>query len=174
MALTTESRAQLVALLKAMVPQDITMNVMLAIQSRFVLTAIETVILRESSPGNIEVLLLQRSNSDPVWHGAWHSPGSMVRATDITGDEFLGAEDAFKRVQNSELGVTFTRQPEHVATFVHNTDRGKETAIVFVCEVTGEQKTGKFFDVNNLPSTLLSHHTRIINAAVEYFKRQRK
>ncbi len=133
-----------------------------AIAAKFCLTAIETVVLRRHG-GAIQVLLTRRAVNDPHWASLYHSPGSMVRASDNS------FEDAFGRVQNGELGTKFLSPPVCAETFIHNHARGKEIAVVFVCEIADEPPGAKFFDINELPPDIIPQHHRVIMAAVKKF-----
>ena len=137
-----------------------------AVATKFALIAIETVVLRQSATGTIQVLLTQRPLDDsiPAWRGMWHSPGTMLRASDRS------YEDAFARVQNGELGTRFLEPPRFVDTLFYRHVRGSENPLIFVCEIEGEPRNGKFFDVESLPENLTPHHQEVIRVATQHYQ----
>lgn len=137
-----------------------------AVAAKFVLTAIETVVLREHAR-NTQVLLTERSVNDVHYAGQMHSPGSMLRASDQPGSY----ADAFNRVQRSELKVTFCKEPEFVGNLFQYTERGPENGVVVICETKDEPAKGNFCDVDKLPANLIHHHYPIIDLAVSRFKK---
>ena len=145
--------------------------------SKFALTAIEIVFLKRDNRGDILVLLTRHPHGDSYYPDQWHSPGTMLRASDYQEEteknlgipEFDGFRKTFERLEKSELGVRFMGRPRHIKSIFHFTPRGSETALIFLCELEGEPKSGKFFKVNELPHDLIEHHYRIISMAVEAF-----
>jgi hypothetical protein len=135
-----------------------------AVAKGFALTAIETVVLCHHD-GHVQVLLTRRSKHDtiPAWRGKWHSPGSMLRASDRS------YEDAFERTQANELRARFSRKPRFAGTCFHHHERGAEIALVFVCELEGEPAIGCYYDVDELPDDLISHHRVVIQTAVDHY-----
>ncbi|MBU4380853.1 hypothetical protein L6255_03710 [Candidatus Parcubacteria bacterium] len=138
-----------------------------AVAAKFVLVAIETVILRRKQ-GKVEVFLAKRPPTDAYYPNMLHSPGTILRASDRPGSY----QDAFERVQKNELGVNFVFPPEFVGSYYFHTSRGPENSLVFLCEVEKEPKTGKFYDVRNLPENLLPHHYIVIAKVLDYYKKQ--
>src|SRR3989344_3481576 len=146
---------------------------------KFALTAIETVFLRRNAISGVEILLIQRPPTDAHYPNEWHSPGTMLRATDfqeetVTGKDIPahdGFKKAFDRLAQSELGIGFKTKPRQVRSIFHFTPRGSEIALIFLCELEGEPKAGRFFAVDHLPKNLIEHHHRIIEAAMDGLRR---
>ena len=147
---------------------------------KFALTAIETVFLRRSAvSGKVEILLIQRPATDAHYPNQWHSPGTMLRAVDfqeetVTGEDipaYDGFKKAFDRLAQSELGIGFKTAPRQIMSIFHYTPRGPEVALIFLCELEGEPKAGRFFAVDHLPENLIEHHHRIIEAAMDALRR---
>ena len=137
-----------------------------AVAAKFVLTGVSTFILRRRDGGaEVEILLTNRDASFPGWEGQWHVHGSMLRANDTPGSY----EDALKRVEADELGVTFITAPWFVTTLLCETARGPINEMIFVCQIEGEPPVGKFFGVGHLPEDLIPSHHPLITAAVRHF-----
>ncbi len=163
--LTEVQETQLVELLSLMGAR-MSAAVYNAIAAKTALTAIETVILRETG-GDPQILLTQRPPEDVHYAGQWHSPGSMLRASDAP-DKFDTPIDfvhPFDRV-GKEIGV-----PIEVVEFAdyvfQRTPRGVENGLVFICRATGEPTKGTWFPADALPEPLIEHHRPIIKAALE-------
>src|SRR5579884_367190 len=54
----------------------------------------------------VQVLLLKRSQYDTHWPGLWHTPGTVIRATDLNVDRSTENWPAFERIMNEELKQT--------------------------------------------------------------------
>ncbi len=118
----------------------------------------------------VEVLLMQRPPDDPTWPGLWHTPGTVLRATDQEGSY----RDAFERLLNDELaGVIAQSEPQFVETLFHQVKRGRECAQVFYMEVSGEPIEGKYFAAEKLPENTVDTQWNFIKHAVRLFRQAR-
>lgn len=141
-------------------------------------TAIETVFLKRDNRGHVNVLLTKRPPNDAYYPNQWHSPGTMLRGADVPKEtktnpdvpKFDGYKEAFDRLVEGELKLQFRGEPKQVKSFLHFTPRGPENALIFLCELDGEPKVGRFFDIMELPPDLIEHHHRIIYTAVKAFE----
>ena len=168
--LTASEEQQLIHLLGKVGPL-MSMEVYNAIAAKFVLTAIETVVIR-SVGGHIEVLLLRRSPEDVHYRNMWHSPGTMLRDADAPREcDVPGTlAEAFNRVQNNEIGCQFQEPPIFVNYVFQRTPRGSENGLVFLCKLAGDPKEGQFFRIDKLPENLMQHHRWIIELAAQYYR----
>lgn len=120
--------------------------------------------------GETEVLLLQRPADDPYWPNAWHTPGTVIRATDLhTGER--DNWQAFERIHKDELQGTGVGPPHYVGSILHQSKRGVEQAQLYWVEVAGEPKTGQFYPVSSLPAELIDSQTAFITEAVRHFEK---
>lgn len=130
---------------------------------------VEVVPLRFAD-GKLQVLLLQRPADDPIFPNKLHSPGTIVRATDSEG----AYADAFQRLLDGELhDVALAGPPEYVTSVLHKSKRGMEDATVFFVEVIGQPTAGEFYDIDNLPDTLVNTQIGFIRAAALAFQSRR-
>lgn len=129
------------------------------------LAAVEVVPLREKD-GDIEILMLKRGVDDVFWPNLWHTPGSIVRAYDKQPD----FQDALGRVLDDELQGTLVGAPSYITSLLHESERGKEVAIVHWVEVEGESTIGKFFSAQALPDDRVLSQP-FIGGAIADFKK---
>lgn len=133
------------------------------------LPILEFIPLRRSD-GSTEVLLLERPVDDPLWPGALHTPGTVIRATDLhTGERENWL--AFERILRDELKGTAVGRPNYVGSILHQSKRGVEQAQLYWVEVTGEPKVGTFFPADRLPERLIASQQKFIAEAVRHFER---
>ncbi len=136
----------------------------------FALTAIEPIVLRERND-NIEVLLIWREaegETIPELRNTWHSPGTMLRASDQSYD------DAFRRLERNELHTSYLGTPEFAGVDFHHYERGGENGLVFVAAIAEEDPpAGTFIRVDGLPPNLIRHHHNLIRIAVEHFRKKK-
>lgn len=130
-----------------------------------VLPGVEFVPLRINQHGRAEVLLLKREPSDRIWPGKVHTPGTIIRATDIEA----GLESVFHRIKTDELGDTKISEPHFVCNILHQSRRGGEQAQVYWVEVLEDSKVGTFYETDNLPPELIDSQTEFIKLAVDSF-----
>lgn len=157
--------AQLVALLTQLEPGFLPYEVFLQIARLATLSIVEFVPLRWRD-GRVEVLLLPR---DPRYEhnpGELHTPGTVIRPTDIDSDEHL----AFKRIQDEELQGIETSDPIFVGSNLHRSWRGAEHAQIFWVEVLSEPGVGEFYPIDELPAKLMDSQLGFIKLAADNFK----
>ncbi|MDB5170452.1 MAG: hypothetical protein JWO35_146 [Candidatus Saccharibacteria bacterium] len=132
------------------------------------LPIVEFVPLRMHS-GQCEVLLIARPEDDALWPSMLHTPGTVVRATDV----HKGKQDdwqAFKRILEDELIDTEVGQPNYVGSIFHESKRGAEQAQLYWIEVIGEPRIGTFYPVNELPEGLMESQQSFIMMAAKNFQ----
>ncbi len=127
----------------------------------------EVVPLRQSSSGTTEVLLLQRPDDDPNWPSMLHTPGTVIRATDID----KGIEGSLERIIDSEIGVRTEKKPILVGLEFHQVARGPEMAQVYAIDLTGDKVTnGVWYSVDNLPPNIVDTQLGFIARAIDSYE----
>lgn len=132
------------------------------------LPIVEFVPLRKNNDKN-EVLLIERPADDALWPGMLHTPGTVIRATDL----HKGGEEnweAFRRILDDELQGTKVGSPHYVGSIFHQSKRGAEQAQLYWVEVQGEPNVGTFYDVNKLPGSLIESQLAFIREASRHYK----
>ncbi len=133
------------------------------------LPIIEFIPLRRNLHGQVEVLLIKRPDTDPLFAGLMHTPGTVVRADDESKGE-VHAHTAFERLLNEELTGIAVAPPEYVGSIFHTSKRGVEQAQLFWIEVLEENPTvGEFWPVDNLPDNLIDSQRNFIIRSAEHF-----
>lgn len=132
------------------------------------LPIIEVIPLRFNKNGTTEVLLIERPQEDPLWPGALHTPGTVIRATDLHKPG-MHNWPAFQRIVEDELKNTEVSAPQYVGSIFHASKRGAEQAQLYWVEVLGEPKIGSFCDVNALPEELIQSQQDFIKQAAMNF-----
>lgn len=128
------------------------------------LTAIEFVPLRKNN-NSIEVLLLRRASDDPFWPNMLHTPGTVLRASDMS------FEGAYSRLFKDELNSL----PQPVKFFGNEVllnNRGRAIIFKNIIDVTGVSTSGEFYDIKTLPEDILVEHKVMIKEAVDIFNKQ--
>jgi len=93
---------------------------------------------------------------DKHYHG-WHFPGGFIRFGD-------NREQTVKKVINKELEVGVKRL-KFTGVLTSGVDsRGHTVGTVFLVELDGEEKRGKWFD--RVPEELLEHHKEFLEKAL--------
>ena len=129
---------------------------------------IELVPLRKND-GDIEVLLLKRPNDDPTWPGMLHTPGTVLRATDVDG----GFGSAFKRLYNKEIGFTPKTTPVQRGVEFHRVNRGVELANIFSIDLTDQiTVNGKWYKTTDLPKNIVDSQIKFILSAVNAYRKE--
>lgn len=134
------------------------------------LPIVEFVPLHLNEAGKCEVLLIARPDDDTLWPGLLHTPGTVVRATDLN----KGQQDdwqAFKRIVHDELLDSEVGTPHYVGSIFHESKRGAEQAQLYWIEITGEPKVGNFYPVDDLPEGLMESQLSFIKLAAENFQK---
>ena len=129
------------------------------------LPVVEFIPLRYKN-NSVEILLIPRTEKDPYWSGMVHTPGTVIRATDLNSS---GNFPAFSRIIGEELNNTDVGPPHYVGSLLNSSKRGVEQAQLYWVEVLGEPKIGSFYSFDNLPSNLISSQDKFIKQAVKNF-----
>tara|TARA_Y100000310_G_scaffold331174_1_gene404265 strand:- start:686 stop:1153 length:468 start_codon:yes stop_codon:yes gene_type:complete len=93
-----------------------------------------------------EILLTWRE--DGIWKG-WHFPGGLLRF----GDSF---EHRLKQVARIELGTKLKSHKFLLPINYKGIGRGHAVSFLFVCQLTGQPKDGKFFKA--MPKDIIPDH----------------
>jgi hypothetical protein len=166
--MTPEEIQQTADLLSKLEPGFLPYPVFEQVARLVALPIIEVIPLRKSPDGQAEVLLIERPDDDPLFAGALHTPGTVIRATDVHKPG-MHNWPAFERVIQEELKGTEVSPPQYVGSMFHASKRGAEQAQLYWVEVKSEPKVGRFYDVNNLPSELIESQRDFITLAVKDF-----
>lgn len=153
---------KIVELLDKLEPGFLPYEVFIAIARLMALPIIEIIPLTKTDVGEVQVLLLERHRDKDLWAGMVHTPGTVIRAGD-------SEETAFERILRDELNGTKTNKPVFVDNVIHKSKRGSEVARIFYVDVIGEPKTGKFYDVKELPDNLIPEQRKFIEMAAEKY-----
>jgi hypothetical protein len=138
--------------------------------ARIVALPILEVVPMRMHHGKVEVLFLKRDAKDDVWPNALHTPGTVIRSTDIKD----GAMDtAFRRIFDDELAGTKVSEPVFVCLDARVSLRGAEQAQVYWVEVLDEQKAGAFYSIDALPN-LVETQGKFIHAAATAFTEHKR
>lgn len=130
---------------------------------------VEVVPVRHGHNGP-EVLLFERPADDPNWPGQLHTPGTVVRPTDVSDDG--GIAKPLQRIYESELGFQPQNPPSLVGNLLHQVHRGTEAATVLYVDLTGtETSSGTWHDAHSLPANIVDTQKDFINNAVDAFER---
>lgn len=134
------------------------------------LPIIEFIPLRHRG-GKTEVLLIARADDDPLWPGLLHTPGTVIRATDLVQDTTNWP--AFQRILHDELEDAEVGKPHYVGSIFHASKRGAEQAQLYWIEVLDKPKVGQFYPIDDLPTHLMNHQYKFIAEAARHFDRHR-
>jgi hypothetical protein len=135
------------------------------------LPIIEFIPLRRSGD-KVEVLLLDRGPEDSLWPNMLHTPGTVIRATDLVVSENQQNWPAFDRILKEELRGIKVGSPHYVGSIFHESKRGAEQAQLYWIEVYEEApKSGKFYDAEELPENFIKSQDAFVRAAVRSFKK---
>jgi len=130
---------------------------------------IELVPFRLNSKGDIEILLKKRPKNDPDWPDMLHTPGTVLRATNIDD----GIENALKRIATDELKIHKIPTPSLTGPpLFHRVNRGVELASIYYVDLSNVKVEGDWHEVNNLPDRIVSTQIEFINIALEKFKKE--
>lgn len=167
--LTQDEVVQLTTLLKKLEPGFLPYPIFEQVTRIIALPIIEFIPLRLNNEGGVDVLLLERPQSDTLFAGLLHTPGTVIRATDVRTTENDNWK-AFDRILQEELLGTKASAPYYVGSIFHASKRGAEQAQLYWVEILEEPKVGVFYPVENLPDTLIDSQKDFILAAVQSFK----
>lgn len=153
----------LVSLLNRSTPGDLPPDVFEAVGRIAVYPAIEFIPLRKVD-GRIEVLLFQRPVDDIVWPSMWHTPGTILRPTDVR------YEDAFARLINDELAGTEINPPIFMGAELSSNARGRCLLLEHLVVIKGEPRAGRFFPVDGLPASFIGDQRASLDRAIDKFR----
>lgn len=169
---TKEEETQLISLVDRIQP-IISPELFNSVLSKFVLVAIETVILRQNDD-KIEVLLTKRDPNDEFYANQWHSPGSILRYSDVhTKGKSIESEltEVFERIEKKEIGAPFRNPPKFIEQRLLDFSRGPNLCLVHAAQIAPRASyNGEFFDVNNLPNDPVIHQQMpFLRSAIRFF-----
>ncbi len=136
-----------------------------------VLPIVEFVPLRKNND-TIEVLLIKRASNDPLWPNALHTPGTVIRATDLSHNKDSNWP-AFNRILHDELLDTVVSSPHFVGSLLNKSKRGLEQSQLYWVEVLGKPIIGKFYSLNDLPVDIMQSQLKFIKEAARHFDKHR-
>jgi hypothetical protein len=147
-------------------------DLFIALASKITMPTMELLPVRRSENGEVEVLLTQRPADDPYWPNEWHIPGTVIRASDNEGTDFLSGVE---RVMQNELHGTIKMigKPQYVGMKFWDVARGRELDQIFYFETDAKDTDvieGKFFSADNLPESTMVHHKVMIPEIVTVVK----
>ncbi len=154
-----------VEILSKLEPGKLPIGIFIEVARWTVTPIIEVVPVRFGQNNKVQVLLTEREASDPIWGGMLHTPGTVVRASDIESNN----NDAFKRILDGELNGVLVSVPVFVENIFHKVKRGTEQAQVYYVEVLADPTIGRFYDADNLPENVVDSQLDFINHAVTSF-----
>lgn len=161
--LSESDETELVRLIKKCKPGNLPSKVFEAVATIAVYPAIEFVLLRKTELG-IETLLLPRSSEDPVWPNMLHTPGTVLRPTDLSLDH------AIDRLFSDELGGVETSMPRFTGFNLNKYRRGNALVIEYWLEVYNEPKIGTFYSSVKLPANFIPEQKPLLSRAVNAFE----
>lgn len=166
--MTHSHEQQIATLLKGYKPGFLPYPIFEQIARLVAMPIVEFIPFRQQD-GQIEVLLIARPQDDVLWPGLLHTPGTVVRATDIQ-NESGQMWTPFKRILHDELLDTEVGSPHFVGSQLHLSKRGAEQAQIYWVEVQGAPLVGSFYPVTSLPTTLIDSQISFINQAVSSYQ----
>lgn len=161
--ISDEEISQVASLLSRFEPGFLPLPIFLEITRLTVASIVELVPLSLNN-GKVEVFLIQREDSDQLWPGEWHNPGTVVRATDTPGSY----TDALQRIFRDELNTQY-HEPTFVAPLLHKTRRGSESARIYWVELDQTPPAGQYFPINALPADTIQSHRKVAELAAHNF-----
>lgn len=167
--MTDDEVTQTAELLKKLQPGVVPYTIFEQLARIAALPVVEVIPLRLNSEGAVEVLLIDRGPDDPLWPNMLHTPGTIVRATDVNSGE-VHAWPAFDRIFHDELHDTPVGPVQYIGSMLHQSKRGAEQAQLYYVEVTGEPQVGEFYPVDDLPDRLIDSQVQFIGLAAEQLK----
>ncbi len=158
---------KLVSLLSKLEPGFVPYPIFVEISRIVALPILEVIPLRLNNNA-VEVLLLEREETDAIWAGILHTPGTVIRATDKPkhkGDNW----PALQRIFDDELKNSKISHPYYVGSIFHESKRGAEQAQLYWVEVLGEPMVGSFYKVDDLPPITMTSQIDFIRQAANSF-----
>jgi hypothetical protein len=133
------------------------------------LPIVEFIPLRLGPENKVEVLLIERPPEDTLFRDMLHTPGTVIRATDVVSK---GGKNwsAFERILQDELQGVEVSDLHYVGSIFHASKRGAEQAQLYWLEVVGTPKVGQFYPVDNLPPNLIESQRDFIYQSAKSFQ----
>lgn len=157
---------QAVQYLQTLRPGDLPPAIFHAIAALTVTPIYEVVPVRRNAQNVVEVLLLERPATDPVWGGMLHTPGTVIRANDDEGE----LTSASERIRAELGGAEFRSQPVFVEQRFHQVKRGRELALVYWAELRDDVRVGQWYSAESLPTLLVETQRGFIQSAVHHYQ----
>jgi hypothetical protein len=110
--------------------------------------------------GKIQIYMLKRPATDPLFSNMFHTPGTMCRGNDNTLD------DAFNRLKTDELSELKIDRPEQIETFYRVSPRGKEAVFMHLVKVFEGGNPENWYDADNIPQNTVQVHVDMIKKCV--------
>lgn len=161
---SAESRL-LLELLDKCVPGALSPEVFNALGRLVVYPAIELIPLRKNQFGDVEVLLISREASDPVWPSMLHMPGTVLRATDSS------IEGAFKRLVRDELNGLKVSVLEFNGVHLNRNLRGNGLQMEYLVHIEGVPENAAYYSIDSLPTNFIQEQVESLNRGVERYRR---
>lgn len=157
----------LVTLLRKLEPGFFPLSVFNEMARLNVLTAIEVVPVRMVG-ASVHVLLLKRGVDDLFWKGLYHTPGTIV----IASDQANTFADGLARIVKGELdNAPYLGSPVFVEVVNIQHERGRSNGIVYWLEMKDEHNScGEYYDVDHLPPNIVTSQVAMIQSAAKKFK----
>lgn len=166
---TEQEISQTAAVLHRLQPGFLPLELFLEVTRLCATPIVELVPLRHKQ-GATEVLLFRRPADDPNWPNQLHTPGTVIRATDVGN----GLAAPFARLYGDELCVKPSAEPVHAKTTLHTFNRGTEFAAVFYIDLADTTVPGAvWYPAGSLPEDLVATQRGFIAAAVDSFEKRR-
>lgn len=164
--MTDKENLQLINLLRKCEPGNLSPDVFEEIARLAVYPAVELIPLRRRGD-RTEVLLYERPQDDIRWPSMLHTPGTILRPTDVA------ISDATSRLYNDELIGLSTNEPISIGYHMSLNDRGRCILLEYIVEVKTENpEVGVFYDVDKLPDSLIVDQIESIRRAVTIFNKR--
>jgi hypothetical protein len=133
-----------------------------------VLPAVEVIPLFDNGDGETQVLLTRRVADDPIWPNQWHTPGRILRPTDVDGSGTY--RTAIQRLVQTELRGVEVGAAVFVETEFRTVARSAESAALHWVELQNDHvPIGQLFRVSDLPDDIIDHHRPMIEKVHSHF-----
>ncbi len=120
--------------------------------------------LARKKDGRVQIYLRQRSMNESAYPGEWHLPGTFFRK----GEQPIAVA---RRLCKSEFEGVVVKSILHLEDFFVDEARGNIESKLYAIEVEGDPtgKSGKWFDLEDVPSPLVDHHAeKLIPRLLKY------
>jgi hypothetical protein len=111
--------------------------------------------------GKIQVYMIKRPATDPLFSNTFHTPGTMCSGSDNT------LEDAFQRLKTDELSELKIDNPEQIEAFYRVSPRGNEAVFMHLVKVFEGGNPENWYDADNIPLNTTQVHVDMIKKCVK-------